>query len=255
MGGSRVPQLCDLGFKGNMPSAEQFSANLRERLTRAKACLEAAQHAKAKQLTETRGQKENGRGFSIGSGNVAPSVRRTLRSRLQVPWNAQVVAPLDRSLVHARKDSGTCGGQVAFTDRQRCAYIHPVFHVSLLRQYKRDGQTPPSPDFNDDYWMVDNIVDGRDGLLRGAVCTASPSSARPARLAQLAQPSEDGTRVLPTGFLGSYLCFRTALASFAVLHSVYEGSVTRWTERVYMTGPNARSRIRTQKRRPMYYRH
>jgi hypothetical protein len=39
--------------------------------------------------------------------------------------------------------------------------IHPVFHVSLLKPYKRDGRTPHPPAFTiqgNEYWMEGEVV-------------------------------------------------------------------------------------------------
>jgi hypothetical protein len=127
LNGGRQPRTpADLGFKAMcLDSAEHFSANLRERRTRAKVCLEAAQQRQRKHADKT---KENGRGVSTGSGSVAQYEEHFV----QVPWNAQVVAPLDRSLLH-RKGGGTCGARPSWFYRQKCAYIQCVFHMSLLR--------------------------------------------------------------------------------------------------------------------------
>ena len=154
LNGGRQPRTpADLQLPSNVPRAASFESSLRERLARAKACLEAAQ---ARQKANADGRRRSvtfteGQEVLLNTKNISfktPGTRK-LMPRYIGPFRIQ-------------KMVGPVAAKLTLPSELR---IHPVFHVSLLKAYKSDGRTPPPPVFtleDEDYWAVEAIVDHKD---------------------------------------------------------------------------------------------
>jgi hypothetical protein len=154
LNGGRQPLTpADLQLPSNVPAAASFEATLRERLAKARACLQAAQD-RQKMFADRRRQVvafEKGQEVLLNTKNITfktPGVRK-LMPRYIGPFRIlKMVTPV--------------AAKLQLPPEMR---IHPVFHVSLMRHYKSDGKTPTQPAFNlggDNYWAVETIVDHKD---------------------------------------------------------------------------------------------
>jgi hypothetical protein len=154
LNGGRQPRTpADLHLPSNVPRATSFEADLRERLARAKACLEAAQ---ARQKANADGRRKAVT-FTLGQEVLLNTKNITFKTPGTRKLMPRYIGPF-----RIEKLVGPVAAKLSLPPELR---IHPVFHVSLIRPYKSDGRTPPPPAFTldgEDYWTVESIVDHKE---------------------------------------------------------------------------------------------
>jgi hypothetical protein len=136
----------------DLPGAEEFAASLHKSITEAKSALHAAQQ-RQKAVVDGKARKLE---FQVGEEVVLDSRNITLRTTGPNKLMPKYIGPFK---VKARI------GQVAYKlelpETMKC---HPVFHVSLLHKWHRDGRQQPQPPpvaVQDDgtWYQVEAILD------------------------------------------------------------------------------------------------
>ena len=117
----------------DMPGAEEFASSLHEAISRAKSALQAAQQRQKATADGKRRHVE----FTVGEEVALDARNLTLRTTGPNKLLPKYVGPFK-----VVQKVGKVAYRLELPETMKC---HPVFHVSLLHKYNRDGRTQPHP--------------------------------------------------------------------------------------------------------------
>lgn len=150
----------------SVPAAAQYTTGLEQAVSRAKESLYAAQQRQKAYADAHRRDAS----FAVGS-------RVLLHTRhLRVPGGARKLMPVYIGPFSVLKRVGPVAYELELPANMRRKRIHPVFHVSLLKQYEDPGpgrQSAPPPPIEDEegpLYRVRALLDCREdkrGTKRG----------------------------------------------------------------------------------------
>ena len=143
-----VSLQCD----SDVPGAEEFAASMHEAINKAKSALQAAQQ---RQKATADGRRRHV-DFAVGEEVALDSRNLTLRTTGPNKLLPKYVGPF-----RVLEKIGKVAYKLDLPDSMKC---HPVFHVSLLHKYNRDGRAqlhpPPLVIEADGAWcQVDAVLD------------------------------------------------------------------------------------------------
>ena len=117
----------------DVPGAEEFAASLHTAITKAKSALQAAQQ---RQKTYADGKRRLVE-FAVGEAVALDARNLTLKTTGPNKMLPKYVGPFK-----VVQRIGSVAYKLELPHTIKC---HPVFHVSLLHKYHRDGRTQPHP--------------------------------------------------------------------------------------------------------------
>jgi hypothetical protein len=138
--------------QSDIPGAEEFAASLQETIKKAKSALQAAQQ-RQKSFAD---RKTRDVEFNVGDEVALDTRNLTLRTTGPNKLLPKYVGPFK-----VLQRIGKVAYKLELPATMRC---HPVFHVSLLHKYNRDGRTQPHPpplavDEEGAWYSIDSILD------------------------------------------------------------------------------------------------
>ena len=141
-----------------VPSAAQFADRMQEGLISAKKCLTSAQQRQKRQYDKSHREVSFNEGDQVLLSTKHINMRTPIGTRTTKKLLPKWIGPFP-----IEKKIGAVAYKLTLPQKMR---VHPVFHVSLLKQYLSDGRVqPPGPLFLDEdgeaYYQIDRILDHR----------------------------------------------------------------------------------------------
>ena len=138
--------------QSDVPGAEEFAASLHAAIQKAKSALTAAQQ-RQKALADGKRRPVE---FSVGEEVALDARHLTLKTTGPNKLLPKYVGPFK-----VLQKVGKVAYRLELPSTMKC---HPVFHVSLLHKYHRDGRTQPHPppiavDAEGDWFVVEGVLD------------------------------------------------------------------------------------------------
>ena len=136
----------------DVPGAEEFAASLHSAIAKAKSALQAAQQ---RQKTYADGKRRPVE-FAMGEAVALDARNLTFKTTGPNKMLPKYVGPFK-----VLQRIGSVAYKLELPHTMKC---HPVFHVSLLHKYHRDGRTQPHPppvavDDGGEWYPVDAVLD------------------------------------------------------------------------------------------------
>ena len=162
-----TPIMVEASKEIRVPAAQNFVQKHADRLTHAKACLQAAQDRQQAYANKTRRDVKE---FRVGDDVLLSTKNLKFKNKGSTPkFMPKYIGPFKVTKLVGPRKAGTeivtvtTALQLELPPLMR---VHNVFHVSMVKPYKSDGTVhPPEPlDYEDDgtpQWEVEDLIGDR----------------------------------------------------------------------------------------------